>query len=60
MPKLILAALSLIGILTLAAVLTPSGRAEPAFTRSNSVLPPQTLVLCRRRPSRLPLHPLEL
>ena len=47
MPKLLLAALSLIGILTLAAVLTPSGRADPALTRSNSVLPPQTLVRFR-------------
>ena len=42
MPKiLLLAALSLAGILALAAVLTTnSGRAEPVLTRAESVLPP--------------------
>ena len=42
MPKtLLLTALSLVGILAIAAALTTnSGRAEPTLTRSSSVLPP--------------------
>ena len=41
MPKILLAALSLFGLMALAAILTTnSGRAEPALTRANSVLPP--------------------
>ncbi len=58
--KLILS-LTTLSLLLVAAVFVQSGRAEPALTSSNSVLPPpRTLVLCRRRPSRPPLHPLEL
>ena len=61
MPKFLLAALSLAGILTLAAVLTPSGRADPPLSRSNSELPPpRTIVLCRRGCGRPPFHPLGL
>ena len=41
MPKTLLAAtLSLIAILALTAALTTTNRAEPALTRSTSLLPP--------------------
>ena len=41
MPKILLAALSLAGLLVIAAVFANNGgRAEPALTRSDSVLPP--------------------
>ena len=49
MLRALVSALALVGLLALAAALTPSGRAEPALTRSNSELPPlRTPVLCRR------------
>ena len=41
MPKILLAALALFGLMALAAALTTtSNRAEPALTRADSVLPP--------------------
>ncbi len=59
--KLILSLTTLSLLLVVAAFTHNSGRAEPALTRSDSVLPPpRTLVLCRCRPSRPPFHPLEL
>ena len=41
MPKILIAALALFGLIALTATLTtPSNRADPALTRSDSVLPP--------------------
>ena len=41
MPKILIAALALFGLMALAATLTTtSGRADPALTRATSVLPP--------------------
>ena len=40
MPKILLAALALLGLMALAAAFIQSGRADPALTRSNSVMPP--------------------
>ena len=41
MPKILLAALSLAGLLVIAAVFANNGgRPEPALTRADSVLPP--------------------
>ena len=60
MPKILIAALSLAGLLVIAALTTTSGRAEPALTRADSVLPPPlgTFVLLEHGPR--PLHPLGL
>ncbi len=62
MLRALVSAFAVVGLLTLAAAFTyNSGRAAPALTRSNSVLPtPLTPVLCSPGPSRPPLHPLEL
>ena len=41
MPKILLAALALLGLMALAAAFSQNGgRADPALTRSNSVMPP--------------------
>lgn len=39
MPKLLIAAFALAGLLALAAALAQSGRAEPVRSRADSVLP---------------------
>ena len=46
MPRILLvAALALAGLLALTAAAQNGGRADPALTRSNSVMPPRTPVL---------------
>ena len=59
--KVILSLTALALLVAAGGVVAQSSRAEPALTRSNSVLPPpRTPVLCRRRPSRAPFHSLGL
>ena len=61
MLRLLAAGIALAALFLVGDGLTRDARAEPALTRSNSVLPPpRTIVLCRCRPSRPSLHPLEL
>ena len=57
----VMVALSALALLAVAGGgVAPGGRAEPALTRSNSVLPPRTLVLCRRGVCRPAFYPLGL
>ena len=60
MPKILLAALALFGLMALAAAFSQNGgRADPALTRSKSVMPPPEHPFYTEHGPR-PLYPLGL